>query len=265
MKKLIYTLLLLIALPLVWSCEKDEEEEKKGTVIPEGWTKNDDLLILDKHPWYLYRSGIDSIIIEFYQFKSAYDYGGMRYYSYKKNNQGNYTRVNFSYLHEAYSIEKNGRKEIFGQGYELKNYGTRYELIDNKTVLIYNLPEMQPFVKGLEFKAVSEEKYNDKNLLKGGWYHSEVVDSTVLVFEDNNLKEYLFVRGSSTISDFWEYGDYTATSTETYLQDEFLGRTRDLKLKEFSSDNCTYKINGDDLSIYWKSPRETTVYKRIKR
>lgn len=264
MKKVIYTLLLLIALPLVWSCEKDEDE-KKGTIIPEGWRKNDDLLILGEHPWYLHRSGNDSIKIDFYQFKVLHDYGSLGYYYYKKNNQGNYSYQHYSYLHEAYSIEKNGEKQILGQGYNLKDYGTRYELINDETVVIYNLPGMEPFGKGSEFKAVSEKRYDNKNLLKGGWYHSEVVDSTVLVFEDNNLKEYLFVRGSSTISDSWEYGDYTAISTEAHLQDEFLGRIRDLKFKEFSDENCTYGINGDNLTIYWKSPRKTTSYKRIKQ
>lgn len=266
MKKIIYLLLLFFSLSLLWSCDKKEdEEEDEGTIIPQGWTKNEDLATLGKYPWYLHRSGNDSIKIEFYQFGAVYNHGGLRYRYYKKNSQGKYSSVNFSYLNNAYSIEKNGEKEILGQGYKLKNYGMRYKLIDAQTVIIYNLPELEPFKDGLEFKAVNEKKYSEKNRLKGGWYNSQVVDSTVLAFEDNTIKEYLFIRGGSTIEDSWEYGEYSATRTDSFLQNEYLGAICDLRFNDFYKENCTYKIVGDNLTIYWNSPRKTTTYKRIKQ
>ena len=138
-------------------------------------------------------------------------------------------------------------------------------LIDDETVIIYNLPQYKTFEEGLEFKAVKGYKYNDKNLLKGGWYNSQVVDSTVMVFEDKNIKEYLFIRGSSVIQDFWEYGDYQATRIKWYLQDEYLGAKCDLDFSELYKDDCSYKIDSDKLTIYWNDPRKTTTYTRIKQ
>lgn len=257
-------LFVLIALPIAWSCEKEEEEVKEKGKIPEGWTRNDDLSKLGENSWYLYRSGNDSIKIEF-EYYTTLNRGSFSYDLYKKNNKGIYNKTIFSYLNEANSVERNGEKVIFGQGYyeENKDYSTRYELVNNKTVIIYNLPGLKPFNKGLEFKAVTDKKYNDKSLLKGGWYHSEVVDSTVMVFEEENIKEYLFVRGSSTIRESWEYGDYTANSIKSYLNNEHFGTVSNLKFEEYKDDNCSYNINGDNLTIYWKSPRKAITYQRI--
>ncbi|MFV0538863.1 MAG: hypothetical protein ACK5M3_16090 [Dysgonomonas sp.] len=261
---MIYLLFVIIAIPFLGSCGDDDEDDE-GTKIPDGWVKNNDLETLGKHSWYLHRSGNDSIKINFFQYEIVYDYGGMGYHFYRKNNQGKYNKIEFSYLLEAYSIEKNKEKKIFGQGYKLKNYGMRYELVDDATVIVYDLPEMGSFEQGIEFKAVNESKYNDKNLLRGGWYNSQVVDSTVMVFEDENVKEYLFIRGSSVIQDFWEYGDYWATRVKSYLQSEYLGAVCDLNFKGSSENDCIYEINGDKLTLYWKDPRKTTTYTRIKQ
>lgn len=269
MRKFAYLIIVFI-LPILWSCEKDDEkEEEVKTIIPPGWVKNDDLALLGKKSWYLYLSGNDSIRLEFYQFTQTHDYGGMRYHFYKKNNQGVYSHINSAYLHEAYSIENNGEKQIYGQGYrdEDKDYGIRYELIDNKTVKIYNLPGLKPFNSPMICNAIQDKTtYNDKNRLAGGWYHSQVVDSTILIFEEENIKEYLFIRGSSTIQDSWEYGDYLASCTFSYLQNEYIGEEAYMRLKEDDSTH-EYSIHndGNNLTIYWKSPGKTTTYKRIKK
>lgn len=268
MKKTFYYLTLLCILAFASSCDSlfgdkddDDSTKTKKTEIPKGWTKNDDLAILNENSWYLYRSGNDSIKLRTDLFSSSSMNGSIKYYQYYKKKH-----IKFSYLHDAYTIEKDGEKQIYGQGYKLPDYGARYELIDKNTVKIFNLPELDVPSTGFVFKAVSEKVYNDKSRLKGGWYHSEVVDSTVLVFEDNNIKEYLFVRNSSTITNSWTYGAYKATHTEAKIVDgEYLRGIYWLEFDEFKDDNCSYAVSGDKLTIYWNSPRKTTTYNRIKQ
>ncbi len=267
LKKAIYLLSVFFALSMAWSCENDDEDDKKKdeggikeetSPIPDGWEKNDDLLLLYKKPYFLYRSDSgDSINIYFYS-KS------IECYFYQKNINDGYNYRYTKQLKEVYSIEKNNKKEFRGK-YGSMPYSISYELTNDSTVLIHNLPGEETFSEGLKFeKTRSVYNSNNKTPLLGGWYNSQVVDSTVIAFENSRIKEYLFVKGTSTIQESWDYGGYTASLTKTYLKEEFLGMYGELKFEEFEEENCSYRIIGDKLIIYWESPRKTTTYTRIK-
>lgn len=262
MKKLIYLLLLLIILPMVWSCENKDDD--KNSNIPSGWTVNDDLSTLSKNAWYLHRSGKDSIRIEFIYYGHNINKGGMTYHHYKKNDKGGYSKVGNSYLHEANSIEKDGETVIFGQSKEEKDYNARYTLIDENSILFYNLPELESTEDIMDFKAVTSMKYSDKNVLRGRWNHVGEVDSTIIVFDDQTIRETQYAKGTSTIIASWEYPNYTAVVVESFVENKLIATKRNFEFENSKDDNCPYKISGDNLTIYWNSPKNTMTYRRIK-
>lgn len=259
MRKITYLLLIFLTLPLAWSCNKDDDEGNLS--IPKGWTENGDLYTMSKASWFLYRSADgDSIRLSLYQIGGR---GTIYSRSYKKNKKGDYYNSNYFSIERASSIEKDGKKELYGLSGEGETCRIGYEMIDNNTFIIHNLPTTT-LTGSMEFKAVKDSKYNDKNNLIGGWYNSQVIDSTVLVFEKDMIKEYLFVRGASVIQNYWELGSYSAYYTESYLDKELVGIDRRFLFYKSDIKNCEYRIQGDNLTIYWESPGKTTTYKRIK-
>lgn len=255
MRKITYLLLIFLTLPLAWSCNKDDDD-KTNLAIPEGWTENGDLGVISKAPWFLFRSADgDSIKLSFHKIDGV---GSVYCNSYEKNKNGkNYSLNYYSSMKRVSSIEKDGKKELYGLS-KGETCRIGYEMKDNNTVIIHELPR-RPLSEPSEFRAVKE--YDSNTKLIGGWYSSQVVDSTIFVFEPKMAKEYLFARGGSTVLYYQEYPDYYSSIYSYYIDDELLEINGYLRFDSLLPD-C--KIDDDNLTIYWESPGKTTTYKRIK-
>jgi len=85
-----------------------------------------------------------------------------------------------------------------------------------------------------------EDKYPafidvDNMIIAGTWYHNYTIDSIVLLFEDNTMKEYVFNKNTKELLDRSDYGKY---KLEKWVY------------KNGNIENWIYLGNLDSLSLY---------------
>lgn len=261
-----YKLLILLLLQIfIFSACSDEKETELDN-IPNGWKQTEDYDKLATNYLYLYRSETDSIKLTFHK---AYNeiFGSFSYKSYKKNKRGEFILGKSKYFEKATTLQSDNNqvKLYLFNKYKKEEYFIDFKILDDQRITIKDIPYLS-FQDEIEFHVLKRiTNWGDKSLLRGGWYNTQLVDSTVLVFEKDQMKEYLFLKGTSTLLDMWNHGDYYASSEYTYLKDELIGIEGNFRFEEAEEVKYyDYRIKNNKLIIEWDSDKDPIVYTPIK-
>ena len=171
--------------------------------------------------------------------------------TYKKND-GRYEYSDFtiySYFFQRRTY-KDGRYQDFFTLYE-RNPGSESLEIDitlNENIL--TIPDWKG--RAYVFEKQSGWKYST-GLLDGKWSGTMQVDSIIVVFEEEKMKEYLYEKGATLALERIDYGGYSLYKQGTAV-DVVYGRFR-LKYYESISDNTIYfRLEDDILTLFdWRS------------
>lgn len=246
MKKLIYTLFVLIALPMAWSCEKEELADRL-----DGIHKYYDSFRDTK---WISVSEDDSIYIEFECYNDT-SFSSICICFYDRENGVNKFR-NWEFFKEV-SILKNKLRFI---EYASKGNDKEYSFdINGDKLTLYNFNNDKDYIFYREYR---ENNYLDGNIISGVWNVNMHLDSVVLVFENKMMKEYIFEKKTGKVLKYTDYDSYSLVKKIFTWRNST--KTED-KLWIYSKEKIEgiypYKLENDKLTIYKNEP---IVYTKIE-
>jgi hypothetical protein len=102
----------------------------------------------------------------------------------------------------------------------------------------------------------------DANVISGVWYRSYEIDSLVLVFEENRMKEYWFLKATKELISYKDLGWYRLSRwiyNNGEIEDTiFLSNVDSTSMY---SPFIDYKLSNDILTIYRGSYTKIELYK----
>lgn len=102
----------------------------------------------------------------------------------------------------------------------------------------------------------------DNNIIAGIWYHSYEIDSLVLVFEENRMKEYRFLKATEELFSYKDLGNYSLS--KWIYNNGKIENTIYLSNVDSTSMYLTltdYKLLNNILTIYRKDYTKIELYK----
>ncbi|MDR1091327.1 MAG: hypothetical protein LBL79_09650 [Prevotella sp.] len=118
--------------------------------------------------------------------------------------------------------------------------------------------EKEEFEKSKDYEYVSV----DNNIIAGVWYHSYEIDSLVLVFEENRMKEYRFLKATKELLSYKDLGNYWLS--KWIYNNGKIENTISLSGVDSTSTYSTftdYKLSNNILTIYRKDYTKIELYK----
>lgn len=197
--KILFIFLIASAILLNTSCiDEEDKQDNKLTGF------------LNKADLYIFKNGEDSVIIKC----SGYYYYSINYSFYKKNNNGLYDykeSIFFGASNLKFGKDRYGR--FFTNDSSIKLY---YEIKGNNLLLhhFHDLGTIELYPTREELKFIYEP------LLKGVWCEVMELDSTITVFEDSKLKQYVFLRNTKEIINTLYSNSYSTRQNHYYWKDE---------------------------------------------
>ena len=121
----------------------------------------------------------------------------------------------------------------------------KYLFVLSLFLISYSLTSCDRDDKTVDYDFVSV----DKEIISGIWYHTYEIDSLVLVFEEQMMKEYIFDKNSKKILSRTDYGKYYLYK-KVYHNGKIENRLSMSKSDSLYSYSSYYDIKDNILSIF---------------
>lgn len=128
---------------------------------------------------------------------------------------------------------------------------------DEPTLKLFDYP-----IKGesrILFNATQSITKPDNSLLTGAWYMVQEKDSTILLFENNIMKEYVYQRNTNNILQYNNNGEYSLERITNGYKDMILSKKDVLRIPK-----KTYEYKLYDNSLKLTQGNVSLIYKRLQ-